>query len=506
MRFVRILLAVLTLVVVTFVPAHRPVDFGVKADGRLLFQDDFSNPDDPNWTFFNRFGRIADGRLWIDGGYIPDSIGRSGWALTHVGDTGWTDYSYSVTFNNENPGGYPAEDYMAHVYFRVAAQEAGHFLQTMYTLELWNPGVPPANDACPNWDNGEIALARWDDSVNTALAVVCQSNTVLGTNAARVEVRGGEIKVFVNGELMLTYVDPDPIPFGGVGVGQVWETNGWFDDVVVEDLSSTPTVTLASARGTVGSMTTATVRNFPSNAKVYLQWDGRYLTSVTTDAEGSATIGVTVPDATKGVHTVRAVQPGQRISATAPYEVVPRIRLTPSTGEAGDWVDVSLTGYAALEVVRVRWQHGASWTTLTVAATSLAGGGSAVVRVPDWSPPTAKVRGDATISSTGGRAQTTFFRTDGGAASQAGEAASPRATPSPTATAQPTQAVEAPTPTATPMPTETTTATPPPTETPTPAPTDTPPPTPTDTATPTETPSAADTPTPGPTSTDAATP
>lgn len=502
MRLFRILMVILTTAIVTSVPAHGPISPGAAADGQFLLQDDFSNANDPEWTFFNRFGEVADGRLWINGEYMPNSVERDGWALTHVGDTTWTDYSFSVSFNNVNIGGSPPDHHMATVFFRVAA-EAGNVRQSMYRVDIWNPGDVQEGVGCPNWDQGEIGLSRYDNGVGTGVAESCQSNTILGTNAVRIDVRSGEIKVFVNGTLMLTYVDPHPIPYGGVGVGQIWEINGWYDNVVVQDLTLTPTVTLARTRGIVHTWNTAYVDDFPSNVKVYLQWDGDYLTSVITNDSGDASVLFRVPYDTKGFHTVRAVQPQQRKADTVQYEVVPRIKLLPNIGKAGDMVNVSLRGYAKKEIVRIRWQHGTSWTTLATVLTSNTGSANINVQVPTWSAMTAKVRGDSTNFPTGGRAQTTFYRTASGAS--ATPTRTPTLTPTPTATTMP-ETTPSETVTAEPTQTATVERTTTPTETPTLSPTLTAEETPT--LAPTETPTATptETPTPSPTVTTTATP
>jgi hypothetical protein len=133
-----------------------------------------------------------------------------------------------------------------------------------------------------------------------------------------------------------------------------------------------------------------------------------------TNDSGEASVQFKVPYGTKGVHTIRAVQPQQRRAATTTYEVVPRIKLLPNIGAAGDTINVSLRGYAKKETVRIRWQHGTKWTTLATVLTSNTGSANVDVQVPDWSAEMAKVRGDSTNTASGGRAQTMFTRTDGG--------------------------------------------------------------------------------------------
>ena len=56
---------------------------------------------------------------------------------------------------------------------------------------------------------------------------------VEGSNHAAVKVEGNVITVRVNGLRIVRIEDPEPLKYGGVGVGQIWETNGGFDNVVV---------------------------------------------------------------------------------------------------------------------------------------------------------------------------------------------------------------------------------------------------------------------------------
>lgn len=59
-----------------------------------------------------------------------------------------------------------------------------------------------------------------------------------GTNNIQIKVVGSKILVRSNGQTMLRYDDTtDPITYGGVGVGEIWGTNGWFDNMVVRSAS-----------------------------------------------------------------------------------------------------------------------------------------------------------------------------------------------------------------------------------------------------------------------------
>jgi hypothetical protein len=69
---------------------------------------------------------------------------------------------------------------------------------------------------------------------------------LLGTNSGKVVVTGGHIQVFVNNQLVVDFTDPDPILFGGIGLGAVWEVNAWFDDIIVTSNVEEEDVTLST--------------------------------------------------------------------------------------------------------------------------------------------------------------------------------------------------------------------------------------------------------------------
>lgn len=193
-----------------------------------IFRDHFSRSPDRAFTFVNRAGRIADGRLVIDGDYLPTAQDRDGWAVTHAGDRRWRDYSMTARFDTSNPGGSPSEVHMASMYVRV--RDAA---DTFYKVMIFDPGQPDPRGSGDVIERGLVQLFRVVDGEHTLLKEVERSNTTTGDNRARITAVGATITVSINGRWILKATDPSPIRFGGVGVGQIWETNGSFDDVVV---------------------------------------------------------------------------------------------------------------------------------------------------------------------------------------------------------------------------------------------------------------------------------
>lgn len=246
-----------------------------------------------------------------------------------------------------------------------------------------------------------------------------------------------------------------------------------------------PDVQLTTTRTTVNVSVGYALTGFPPASDVQITWVRTSLGTialgtVTTDLMGNAAGSFPVPAATGGVQSVRFSAGGATVNI--PFEIVPRIKVTPATAARGASVDVSLRGYEKKEVVRIRWKQGSSWVTVATVTTSNTGSANVTVTVPAWVPDgTTGVRGDGTIF----RAQTNAVTVSGGTFVPAGEGTptvtpSPSPTPTTTPIASPSATVEpSPTETATELPTETATPEPTiePTETPTGVPTETPAPT-----------------------------
>ncbi|NUU17934.1 hypothetical protein HP550_11805 [Cellulomonas humilata] len=208
----------------------------VGGDGRAgqsrsaLFQDYFTTPGS-DWTFVKRAGQIAQGRLVIDGDYLPGAIDRDGTAVTHVGDRAWRNYTFSATYDTENVGGGQPGVHMAFFFFRV--QDATPGSEDYYRVELWDPGQESPKGGGGMLPDGLLLIERYDNGVPTYLADIEHVATVTGGNAVEIRVNGAHIEIRTNGVLVASVKDPAPLRHGGVGVGQIWENNGTFDDVRV---------------------------------------------------------------------------------------------------------------------------------------------------------------------------------------------------------------------------------------------------------------------------------
>jgi hypothetical protein len=228
---------------------------------------------------------------------------------------------------------------------------------------------------------------------------------------------------------------------------------------------------------------TATMTGFAPGSPITLRWsDGTVLGSSTTDGTGAASILFKTPLVPLGNYTVTATD-GNGTIGGATLRVIPRIKLTEYSGEAGKTIRVYYYGFAPGDRVEIKWYEldGTSFTVLATVSIAENGRGSKVVTIPDDAPVgTHLIRGDVIGVS---RSASDKFQVTGPGTSE-----NPTATPSPTPTETATpEPGGSPTPGASPIIEE------PPTETPTPEPTIE--------APPTETPVPSDTPAPEPTQT-----
>jgi hypothetical protein len=115
---------------------------------------------------------------------------------------------------------------------------------------------------------------------------------------------------------------------------------------------------LALSQGTVNQSIPFILEFFPKESPVTIYFDGNSIGSVMTDFNSHASGNLTVPVAPMGNHTVKFYRFGRTASAT--FTIKPRIKLIPSENIMRDQtVNVSLRGYKAREVVRIRWKRAA---------------------------------------------------------------------------------------------------------------------------------------------------
>ncbi|HEX3301601.1 MAG TPA: hypothetical protein VHR64_01890, partial [Thermomicrobiales bacterium] len=244
---------------------------------------------------------------------------------------------------------------------------------------------------------------------------------------------------------------------------------------------STSRITLDKSSSKYNGKITVTLSGFSPGYYINIKWpDQTLLAQVKADVNGNATTMFRTPLVPLGNYTVRASDSSGNW-ATTTLRVIPRIKLTETSGLAGSTIRVYFYGFAPGDRVEVQWYTTSTsyvvLRTLTVADTGRA---SSLITIPaNATTGSHTIRGK--VIGVSRSASTNFTVTGPSAAEQPTATPSPTPSPTETTTPEPTATPEPPIETPTPEPTiDPPTATPdpgtpePPVETPTPEPTSTP--------------------------------
>ncbi len=161
------------------------------------------------------------------------------------------------------------------------------------------------------------------------------------------------------------------------------------------------TVTLTASSGRVGDTVSISGQAFPASSSVSATYDGTSVTispATSTDGTGSFS-GATfvVPASPAGANTVVVTAGGQTANAT--FTVTPKLTLSAVSGNVGDSVTISGTGFAASSAIGVSFD-GSGQTTSPLSPTTNASGSFSGV---SFTVP-ASAKGSHTVAASDGSA------------------------------------------------------------------------------------------------------
>ena len=207
-------------VVVVFANSTTP------ALAEVLFEDHFTNGMSEEWVSVKPVQWVEDGWLlsMADGSY-----GRDSYAFVHDGDTSWTDYELRLVADSLPAPNHDNE--RGDIYFRTSEIVPSYFdpRGNYYRLHM----------ICrdPHGPTG-ISLARRRVGVDEPVFLFDGPAPVTTEPAVVViTLTGPRIQISIDGTQVVDLIDPDPLLYGGVGVGAIWECLHRFDDVVVTSAS-----------------------------------------------------------------------------------------------------------------------------------------------------------------------------------------------------------------------------------------------------------------------------
>lgn len=194
------------------------------AKGAVLFEDHFdSGALSPQWA-----SRAPN--QWIQDGWLYEQD-RDGWprdALTvvHDSDASWSNYTVSV-LGQFLPGSWQHMNLVlrSNGFYRTSAGSGG----SAYQLELTGSGFGQPD---------MVTLTRTTAAGSTTLAQVAFA---LPDDPMQIvaTVDHDRIWASINGQLIFSLIDPNPLQFGGVGLHTIWESSARWDNFQVNGIPAT---------------------------------------------------------------------------------------------------------------------------------------------------------------------------------------------------------------------------------------------------------------------------
>jgi hypothetical protein len=164
-----------------------------------------------------------------------------------------------------------------------------------------------------------------------------------------------------------------------------------YDATAFDPYTGGPSAELSTDRGTVGNTIDFELTEFPPNKLVTAKWQRPTGTvdtlpaTVTTNGDGEATGSFVVPAVPGGTgHRVLFEAAGGG-TASASFELVPRVVITPVPVGRGETITISLRGFGRQELVSVRWrQPNGAFEQIASVTTSNSGSANVTGVTPVW--------------------------------------------------------------------------------------------------------------------------
>ena len=147
-----------------------------------------------------------------------------------------------------------------------------------------------------------------------------------------------------------------------------------------------PALTLDPEARKYGYSVTATFAGYQANEQITLKWNSdrskpKNLVTTTADGSGNAVATFRVPSDVRGWHELKGVG-SMGSSAVAELRVIPRMRLSKTSGPRSTTLTVTVFGFNPYEYVEVRWDPGRRYTVTGTGTTSSLGSAKITVTIP----------------------------------------------------------------------------------------------------------------------------
>ncbi len=146
-----------------------------------------------------------------------------------------------------------------------------------------------------------------------------------------------------------------------------------------------PEITISSSSGAVGDTITITGTGFAASSDIIIYFGGDEVDITSgdddTDSSGSFECTITIPDTSRGSHTIKAEDEDDNYN-TATFTVAQKITIDPTTGSAGITVTVTGTGFKASYAITIKFDGTTVATSPATVTTNPTGYFSATFTVP----------------------------------------------------------------------------------------------------------------------------
>ncbi len=213
------------------------VSFGEVA-ANLLYEDTFSY--DSSQTELPVPWKSVWPNQWIQDGWLynhdTDGWPRDSQAVLHDADPSWQNYQFNATVEILGPWTDATLFLRSQGFSRSSGGSGGRAYQLNFAdYSIFGPNFGNVNRA---------VLSRTDCTsspcINIELANVPLTLANKGPFDVMTKLIDGNIQVSVNGIQVIEITDSDPITYGGIGIHNIWETKGRYDNFQVVSLVPLP--------------------------------------------------------------------------------------------------------------------------------------------------------------------------------------------------------------------------------------------------------------------------
>jgi len=193
----------------------------------------FDDGNTNGWVEMKRYWHLTNGTYCLDGDYMPgrsNPFDRDGYSFYRMGDSSLKNYTFTVDVKGLDGfmNGFKQPLLLFHVIHWQTSFSIIPF--TAYRFSF----IP----ADSSQRAGEWVLEKFT-TVNTNTQIErlksgISSAFVSNWNTIKIITKdNGYIAIYANNILITELTDSNPIPYGGIGLGSIWETGSQFDNVEI---------------------------------------------------------------------------------------------------------------------------------------------------------------------------------------------------------------------------------------------------------------------------------